>query len=82
MYVCLCKGITDHAIRDAVSDGAESLRDVSRELGVARQCGKCASHAKSIVADALAERAQTTAREAANDCPPVGGRTLYYYPAS
>lgn len=83
MYVCLCKGVTDHAIQDAVSAGAQSLRDVSRELGVARQCGKCASLAKSIVADALAERAcAAAAREAANDCPSDNGRTLYYCPAS
>ena len=83
MYVCLCKGVTDHAIRDAVSAGAGSLRDISRELGVARQCGKCASLAKSIVAEALAERTcSAAAREAANDWPPVDAQTLYYHPAS
>lgn len=83
MYVCLCKGVTDHAIRDAVTAGAGSLRDVSRELGVARQCGKCASAAKSVIAEALAARSrESAAREAANDPPPAIGAVLYYGPAS
>lgn len=49
MYVCLCKGITDTQIRAAVQDGASSLRDVNRTLGVASQCGKCGVMARDIV---------------------------------
>lgn len=54
MYVCLCKGITDHQIRDAVAAGASDLTQVSRRLGVARQCGKCACLAKTVISDAHA----------------------------
>ena len=53
MYVCLCNGITDTQIRDAVDSGAESLRAVRKALGVANQCGKCASMARDIVRDTL-----------------------------
>jgi bacterioferritin-associated ferredoxin len=49
MYVCLCKGITDRQIRDAVADGAANLQQVRHRLGVARQCGKCACVAKSVI---------------------------------
>ncbi len=59
MYVCLCKGITDTQIRAAVQDGANSLREVNRSLGVASQCGKCGILARDIVRaslDDLAER--------------------------
>ena len=49
MYVCLCKGITDGQIRAAVADGAANLKQVSHRLGVARQCGKCACLAKSVI---------------------------------
>ena len=31
MYVCLCRGITDQDIKDAVANGAESYREI-REL--------------------------------------------------
>lgn len=53
MYVCLCKGVTDSAIRDAVDTGAESLRQVRDQLGVATQCGKCACLAREIISDHL-----------------------------
>ncbi|WP_075186056.1 bacterioferritin-associated ferredoxin [Teredinibacter haidensis] len=53
MYVCLCKGIKDSDIRDAVSNGADSLAAVQDQLGVATQCGKCTCLAHEIISDAL-----------------------------
>ena len=53
MYVCLCKGITDSQIRDAVDNGAESLRAVRKQLGVASQCGKCACLAREVISETL-----------------------------
>lgn len=53
MYVCLCKGITDHQIRAEVQQGADTLRDVSRRLGVATQCGKCAGCARQVIREAV-----------------------------
>lgn len=55
MYVCICKGITDHQIRAAVNEGAENMRAVRQSLGVASQCGKCGSLARDIVREALDE---------------------------
>ena len=42
MYICICNGITDRQIREAVKDGAHSLGCLQSRLGVATQCGKCA----------------------------------------
>ncbi len=53
MYVCLCKGITDTQIRAAVEDGANSLREVRNNLGVASQCGKCGILTREIVRETL-----------------------------
>jgi bacterioferritin-associated ferredoxin len=55
MYVCLCKGITDSQIRDAVYDGADSFRDVRQQLGIGTQCGKCACLAKDVIRDTVHE---------------------------
>lgn len=49
MYICVCKGITDKAIRQAVESGAGSFRQVRMQLGVSTQCGQCACHAKALV---------------------------------
>ena len=64
MYVCLCKGVTDHQIRAELQQGADTLRDISRRLGVATQCGKCAGCARQVIREAAAQR-----NEACNDLP-------------
>ncbi len=53
MYICVCKGITDHAIREAVLQGAERMRDLKASLGITEQCGICACHAKRVLDQAL-----------------------------
>ena len=53
MFVCLCKGVTDTQIKQSIKNGAESLRDVRRELHVATQCCKCLPQVREIVNDAL-----------------------------
>lgn len=60
MYVCVCKGITDTQIKDAVYGGATSLRDVRRELGVMSQCGKCGVFTKQLVDEALQQHSLTS----------------------
>lgn len=55
MYVCLCKGVTDHDIKRAVNEGATSFREVQQQLAVSTQCGKCARLARSIVQESLAQ---------------------------
>lgn len=57
MYVCLCKAITDTRIRDAVIDGADSLADVRRDLGVASNCGRCAQCARQVIRQTREEMA-------------------------
>ena len=55
MYVCLCEGVTDTQIRDAVYEGCCSYREVRENLGVGTQCGKCACVAKQVVRETLSE---------------------------
>lgn len=56
MYVCLCRGVTDSQIREAVDAGATSMRQVRQQLGVASQCGKCSCLAREIFKNAVQER--------------------------
>ena len=55
MYVCLCKGVTDSQIKEAVYDGATSVGQLHKCLGVASQCGKCGITAREIIQETLAE---------------------------
>ena len=56
MYICVCKGVTDTAIREAVYRGADRMRDLKTCLGVSEQCGICACHAKEVLEKALMQR--------------------------
>ena len=53
MYVCLCNGITENQIRDAVGGGVRSLREFHAYLGVASCCGKCADCAQQVLHETL-----------------------------
>lgn len=66
MYVCLCHAVTDKQIREAVHNGATRMCDLSRELGVATECGKCACMANKLRKEAVhALGPASTARSAA-----------------
>jgi len=52
MYVCVCHAVTDRQIREAARDGARTLKDLRRDLGVTRDCGRCASCARSCLDEA------------------------------
>ncbi len=55
MYVCNCNGVTEREIRQAVELGADSLAQVSAELGVATCCGRCRCDAKRVIREHKAE---------------------------
>lgn len=54
MYVCLCRGITDQDIKEAVANGAQSYRDVRDLLDLGTCCGRCAPEARSIISEEVA----------------------------
>ncbi|WP_111493744.1 MULTISPECIES: bacterioferritin-associated ferredoxin [Marinobacter] len=55
MYVCLCYGVTDRQIREAAEDGCRSMRQLGKDLGVGRQCGRCATMAREILRECQSE---------------------------
>ncbi|MCB1986036.1 MAG: (2Fe-2S)-binding protein [Burkholderiales bacterium] len=63
MYICICKGVTDSAIREAVNNGAERMRDLKSCLGVTEQCGICACHTKEVLEQARMQKTQLLSPE-------------------
>ncbi len=50
MFVCMCYGVTDKHIRNAVqSEGAGNLRELRAHLNLGDQCGKCVQMAQEII---------------------------------
>lgn len=51
MKICICKNVSDRQIRETLDQGARTLRDVYRELGVGSECGKCICTTRQIIAN-------------------------------
>lgn len=58
MYICICKGVTESAIREAIYQGADRMRDLKTCLGVTEQCGICACHTKQVLDQTLVQKSQ------------------------
>ncbi len=62
MYVCLCRGITDQDIKDAIANGAESYREIRDMLDLGTCCGRCAPEARTIISDESCSNCITVGR--------------------
>ena len=56
MYVCLCMGVTDSQIQDAVREGATTVRGLRKKLGCTGQCGKCKQQVRELRDEVLIEQ--------------------------
>ena len=56
MYVCICNGITESQVREAIGQGASDLWRLQAELGVASCCGSCRTTASEILAESRAAK--------------------------
>ena len=55
MYVCLCLGVTDREITQAIREGACTLTEIMRCSGAGTRCGACKTSIASLVSSARAE---------------------------
>jgi bacterioferritin-associated ferredoxin len=51
MYVCICNALTDQQILTAAEQGARTVADAYRVLGVEINCGQCTCLAKELIDD-------------------------------
>jgi bacterioferritin-associated ferredoxin len=65
MYVCLCNGITENQVRDAIRDGADSLLKLRFELGIASCCGRCTGSAQQVIDETITPSEACGQRQAA-----------------
>ncbi|NCF63333.1 MAG: bacterioferritin [Gammaproteobacteria bacterium] len=55
MFVCICQAVNDSAIRQAVTEGVSTFRDLSKRTGCGKQCGSCVEQAREVLDRAIAE---------------------------
>ncbi|MCV7039250.1 (2Fe-2S)-binding protein [Mycolicibacterium moriokaense] len=49
MYVCLCLGVTNETVSNAVAAGATTSKHVSDACGAGSECGRCRRTIRSII---------------------------------
>ncbi|MCB5339228.1 (2Fe-2S)-binding protein [Mycobacterium tuberculosis] len=52
MYVCLCVGVTNQTVCDAVARGASTSKEVAAVCGAGGDCGRCRRTLRAIIAAA------------------------------
>jgi bacterioferritin-associated ferredoxin len=55
MILCLCRGVSDHAVDAAIAAGAFTAAQIERACGAVGDCGACGD-----LLDAMVERARET----------------------
>lgn len=56
MYVCICKGVTEKDIHQAVAEGVSNLEELSAKTSVSKYCGCCTEYANQIIEEAKIRR--------------------------
>jgi bacterioferritin-associated ferredoxin len=49
MYICICHNVTDTQVETAIDNGSTSMKQLSDELKIGSQCGKCCQCTKRIL---------------------------------
>jgi bacterioferritin-associated ferredoxin len=49
MYVCLCVGVTNQTVADAVAAGASTSKQVAAACGAGSECGRCRRTVRAII---------------------------------
>jgi len=53
MFVCICHGVTDNKINKSIDAGSTTMRCLSSQLNIGKQCGKCVKTAKRVLDERL-----------------------------
>lgn len=53
MYICLCHGVNEATIREAVRNGSRTIRELSFQTGCGTQCGSCVSQVQALLVETL-----------------------------
>jgi len=49
MYVCICRAVSDKAIKREIAGGACTVRALKDRLGLGSVCGRCVPEARTLI---------------------------------
>jgi bacterioferritin-associated ferredoxin len=57
MFVCVCRAVSDRAVRAAIEEGATTVRAVTQACCAGDDCGACHEQIEEMIADRWASSA-------------------------
>lgn len=64
MYVCICRAVTEAAVRGCIADGARTIKDVVKRCEAGTGCGTCVSKILDLLGTGASELGHTLQRSA------------------
>jgi bacterioferritin-associated ferredoxin len=62
VYVCICQGVTESQIREAIHDGVDCVETLAIKLGIGAQCGTCVFAAQCLLEEVREELSERPSR--------------------
>lgn len=59
MFVCICRGVTEHQVEVAIESGATTVEAVSQACRAGGDCGACHGTIEAMIDDGFERRACT-----------------------
>ena len=49
MIVCVCEGVSDREVREAITEGSRTLQDIGRRCGAGTDCASCCMTLRQMI---------------------------------
>jgi bacterioferritin-associated ferredoxin len=64
MYVCICRAVTEAAVRGCIADGARTIKDVVKRCDAGTGCGTCVGKILALLGTGVNELSSPLQRSA------------------
>ena len=64
MYVCICRAVTEAAVRGCIADGARTIKDVVKRCDAGTGCGTCVGKILALLGTGINELSSPLQRSA------------------
>jgi bacterioferritin-associated ferredoxin len=64
MYVCICRAVTEAAVRGCIADGARTVKDVVKRCEAGTGCGTCVGKILALLGTGVNELSRPLQRSA------------------
>jgi bacterioferritin-associated ferredoxin len=64
MYVCICRAVTEAAVRGCIADGARTVKDVVKRCEAGTGCGTCLGKILALLGTGVNELSSPLQRSA------------------